>query len=52
MEDVGEKVEDGETYTGRPRVIFSLLPEAPPRLHESQYFWVPVIAFFVMLGGR
>jgi hypothetical protein len=24
--------ERGETYTGRPRVILSLLPEAPPRL--------------------
>ena len=25
--------EEGEVkYTGRPRVIFSLLPEAPPRL--------------------
>ena len=26
----------GRTYTGRPRVILSLLPEAPPRLHGGQ----------------
>lgn len=25
----------GETYTGRPRVILSLLPEAAPRLFEE-----------------
>ena len=27
-------MKEGMPYTGRPRVIFNLLPEAPPRLYS------------------
>ena len=41
--------EEYKTYTGRPRVIFNLLPEAPPRLgrEKGQYFSRFTIAILV-----